>query len=129
MGLAEKQAMATFKEKKAASLIENLNKATGSKIEVIFDEADFTVDAINKLEFGFFDRLCLDLTAICKDTLGKDAIKESLKSVVVKNTPEPKKASIDLANGVLTVTGKWNGSPGDDLPGKGDYQKYIMSKL
>jgi hypothetical protein len=129
VGLAEKQALATFKEKQLSALVEALKKTTGTDLAVTVDEASFTVNAIGKLQFGFFDRFNLDLAAICKDNLGKEAIKESLKSVVIKNTTEAKKIAMDLSGGVFTVTGKWDGSPGDDLPGKGDYQKYIMTKL
>jgi hypothetical protein len=128
MGLVEKQAWATFKENLPARL-ERLHKVTGTTIELSFDEESFkSKDSILTLGNSFCDRLISAMEDICKDNLGKTAVAEAVKKVVCKYKPEGG-FGIDLKEGQLAVTGKFEGSGGTDFPGPADYKKYLMSHL
>ena len=130
MGLAEKQAMAQFKEKQYPEWHKKLTTALGKPIEVTFEDMTFTtVDGVRNLPSCFFDRFTADVAAICKDKLGKEAMQGAVKSVCVKYTSTPKEFKLDLTEGVFTITAKWDGSPGTDCPGAGNYKTFFMSKL
>lgn len=129
MGLADRQAIAAFKEKKFNEQLGKLKAAVGADIAIEVDETDFTKAAIESLPNALFDRLRDDLKKICKDDLGKQAVRDAVKKVVAKYTPTPKAHAISLEGGQLTVTARWDGSSGTDFPGYDDYKKYLMPRL
>ncbi len=130
MGLAEKQAMAQFKEKLFPDWHKKLTTALGKPIDVTFEDMTFTtVDGVRYLPSCFFDRFTADVAAICKDKLGKEAMQGAVTSVCVKYTPTPKDFKLELSDSVFTVTAKWDGSLGTDCPAAGAYKTFFMSKL
>jgi len=130
MGLADRQAMASFKEKKLAEQLAKLKAVVGADVAIEIDEStEFTKGAAAALPNAVFDRLRDDLKKVCKDELGKQAVREAIKKVVVKYTADSKSPSITLDGGALTIVGKWDGSGGSDYPSFDDYKKYLMSKL
>jgi hypothetical protein len=117
VGLAGRQAMAAFKEKKFAEQLGKLKAVVGTDIAVEVAETDFTKAAIEMLPNALFDRLRDDLKKICKDDLGKQAVREAVTKVVAKFTATPKAPTVTLEGGQLAGTGKWDGTAGTDYPG------------
>ena len=130
MGLADRQAMAVFKDKKLAAQLAKLKTVVGADIAIEIDEStELPKGAVGMLPNAMFDRLCDDLKKVCTDDLGRQAVRDAIKKVVVKYTTLPKSPSITLDAGALIVVGKWEGSPGADYPGYDDYKKYLLAKL
>lgn len=130
MGLAEKQALANMKERYLPAQLDALKAAMGGAVvDVTFDDASFTsVAAAQMIPNGLFVRLNADLNEITVDALGKATLQESLKKIHIVCHAQ-NSYSLDLTGGTLTITGKFDGSLGNDLPGYGDYKQYLMSKL
>lgn len=130
MGLAERKEMASFKKDYFAPKIAELNEAAGgADIQATLDEASFTtVAAIQMISNGVFDRLIDDMKYICNDDVGKEAVRDGIKTLHIVHKDEPG-YTLDLTNGTLTVRAKLDGSIGEDLPGYGAYKDFMMQKL
>ena len=129
MGLAEKQAWAAFKENSMPAKLSELQKTTGTNVEVAFDEPSFTIEAVQWVADSFFKRFLNDLEEICGDKLGKEAVSEAIKKIFIKHSATATTPELNLTGGTLTITAKWDGSAGSDYPGMGDYKTFLMSKL
>ena len=130
MGLAERQAMAQFKEGYLPEFQLKLNEAIGKPVEIAIDETSFsTVDGIRYLSTSFFDRFVTDIQAICQDKLGKEALQEAIKKVQISYTAQDKAYKMDIANGTFSCQGKWEGSLGNDCPSAGMYKEFLVPRL
>lgn len=93
------------------------------------DEANFTtVAAIQMLSHGVFDRLIDDMKSVCSDDVGKQAVREGIRTLHIVHKDAPGFAQ-DLMDGTLTVRAKVDGSLGEDLPGYGTYRAFMLKKL
>jgi hypothetical protein len=130
MGLAERQMMAKLKDQWLPDYQTKLNEALGCPVEIVMDEASFaTVDSISYLGTLFFDRFTSGVREICSDKLGKEALQEAMKKVVIHHTTAEKSHKLDLSGGTFSATGKWDGSLGTDTPGSSEYKEFLMTKL
>jgi hypothetical protein len=106
-----------------------LNEIAGCEIDVEINWDTFTTkDDVVMIPNAFFDRFNEDLKKICSDDLGKEAVQEAIKKIVVEEN-EANQMNFDKANGTLTIKGKWSGSPGRAYPSYGDYKKEIEANL
>ncbi|MCY1047699.1 hypothetical protein OV208_40760 [Corallococcus sp. bb12-1] len=130
MGLAERKELAAFREESFAPKLEELRAAAGgADLQVTLDEASFTsVAAIQMISNGIFDRLIDDLKAVCGDTIGKEAVRDGIKTVHVIHKEDPG-YTLELSGGTLTLKAKVDGSLGSDLPAYGDYKRYLLRTL
>ncbi|MCY1030739.1 hypothetical protein OV207_04670 [Corallococcus sp. BB11-1] len=130
MGLAERKELATFKEESLGPKLAELREAAaGAQLQFTLDEASFTsVGAIQMLSNGVLDRLIDDLKAVCVDTIGKEAVRDGIQTVHVVHKEEAG-YTLDLTGGTLTVRAKLDGSLGSDLPGYGDYKRFLLRTL
>ncbi|RKG73017.1 hypothetical protein D7W79_26780 [Corallococcus exercitus] len=130
MGLAERTEWATFKQESFASKVEELKRAAGgADLQVTLDEASFTtVAAIQMLSNGIFDRLIDDLKSVCRDDIGRQAVREGIQTVHIVHKDAPG-YTLDLKDGTLAIQAKVDGSIGEDLPGYGAYRSFLLKKL
>ncbi|NOK23833.1 hypothetical protein [Corallococcus carmarthensis] len=130
MGLAERKEMAAFKKDSFAPKVAELKEAAGgADIQVTLDEASFTtVAAIQMISNGIFDRLIDDMKYVCNDDVGKEAVRDGIKTLHIVHKDEPG-FTLDLTGGTLTVRAKVDGSIGEDLPGYGAYKDLMLKKL
>ncbi|MFB1485182.1 hypothetical protein [Corallococcus sp. RDP092CA] len=130
MGLAERQELAAFKQDTLPPKVAELREAaSGADLQVTLDEESFTtVAAIQMLSNGIFDRLIDDLKLVCRDDIGKQAVREGLQRLHLVHQEAPGYA-LELKDGTLTVRAKMDGFIGDDLPGHGSYKDFLYKKL
>lgn len=109
MGLAEKRAMTEFQNNSYPSLKKKIDEAAGFDVPIEIDwvslakpnQAAVYQEAWTKI---FFEPLIEGLKAICTDDLGKQALKESLKKVEIRNSGEfCDRSGITLTGGVLRI--------------------------
>jgi hypothetical protein len=62
-----------------------------------------TYESLNFLDNISCHRLNMALRVICQDKMGKEAVREGLKSVKLKNVKTPEEMSLAFANGVLEM--------------------------
>lgn len=90
MGLIEKRAIKNFQDNNYPALVNEINQAAGFEvpIEVKWDSLAKT-DYAHLYDEGFtkvyFNTLAQAFKEITIDDLGKDALKETLKKVIIKN--------------------------------------------
>ena len=71
------------------------------------DWATFENDgpALRKLQHLGVRLMSNAFRVICSDDLGKEAVRTSIKSVVITNVPDAKEGSVQLENGTVTLRG------------------------
>ncbi len=130
-GLKEKRAVKDFQEKSYPKLIKEINAAAGVDVPVEVDWNSIAVkDYSDMYEEGFtkvyFTPLLDALKSICADDMGKAALKDGLKKVVIKNSSNsysPSKFSFD--DGVLVI----DHSPTTNIGDTKDRTKKIVKLL
>src|SRR5690349_23914181 len=90
MGLAEKRALKEFQDKSYKQLTSEINKLAGYNIEfdIKWDNialADYTHLYEEGFSKVYFEPIIGALKEITSDDMGKEALKETLKKVVIKN--------------------------------------------
>ncbi len=105
MGLEEKRWAKSRKEAEGPALVAQVQAITGTKAAVDIDWDAFSsnledVGYITDDQYGL-NNLVRALTNVCKDDLGKDAIKDSLKKVVVKSA-KADQTKFQFEAGVIT---------------------------
>ena len=86
----------------------------GGKMSFEIDWSTFTGDlqGLNWLEFNGPQQVVNAFRMIGTDDLGKEALRESVKKIVVKNAKEEKDKAMALKDGVFTLTCAFAKSPG-----------------
>ena len=86
----------------------------GGAMKFDIDWATFTGDlqGLNWLEFNGPQQVVNAFRIIGTDDLGKEALRETIKKVVVKNAKEEKDKAMALESGVFTLTCAFAKSPG-----------------
>lgn len=109
----------------------DLKQACGGDIEVVVDWAGFESDlaALERLSSQCFDRLVAAIGWVCKDEVGKAAVREKVRRVVVRNVGTAAERTLDLSDGVLTVAGVWSSVEWGGLYHQNDYFKFFESRL
>lgn len=135
MGLAERRAAEQYKNDEYPEWKRKLDEAAGFElsIEVKWDELAVDDYANSYSQFFpkvYFEPLQRALAAVAIDDMGKQALKASLKSIVVRNSNEYSNYSgFKFANGILTIDHKPSYNIGDvDDRAKG-IQKLLESAL
>jgi len=112
MGLAERRSAERFKNEDYPGWKARIDEAAGFEvpIEVSWDElavADYADRYAEYFPQVYFQPLLDALASIAADDMGRDALRESLSSVIIKNSDEYFSPSgITFADGVLTFDHK-----------------------
>ncbi len=91
MGLAEKRAVQEFQDKVFPGLKKKIDAAVGFGVELEVqwdsltepDSAHLYAESFTKV---YFEPLTASLKSICNDDMGKKALQQSLKKIVICNT-------------------------------------------
>ncbi len=110
MGLSEKRAITAFQETKFPALKKEIDAAAGFVVpmEVKWDtlaSEGYGSDYETFFTKVFFQPVINAFQAVCTDQMGKDALKNNLKKIMISNEGgfySPEKA-ISFKNGVLSI--------------------------
>ncbi len=130
MGMAEKRAMQDAQEKWLPTRTKEIADICGAEIPYEVDWDSFADDAqgISWLEANGPHQVACAFRPICKDDIGKEAIVEGIKKIVLQNTAEPGDKGLSLEGGVLKLVCAFAKSPGGRFAYK-DMQKFLEEKL
>jgi hypothetical protein len=135
MGLAERRAAEQFKNDDYPNWQAKIDKAAGFEVpvEVTWEElavADYTSSYAEFFAKVYFQPLVTTLTAITVDEMGKTALRDGLKKIIVRNTDQYYGTSgFTFADGVLTLDHKPHTNVDDiDERAKG-LQRILESRL
>lgn len=103
MGLIEKRLIKEAKETWLPGEAKDMQEAAGAPVEIDIDWASFesSADALKNLPHLGMRKMANAFRVICVDELGKEAVRESVKRVVITNVQG--EAKISLENGVITL--------------------------
>lgn len=132
MGLQEKRAITAFQENTFVDLVKEINAIAGYEPEV-----DVKWDTLAVADYGhlynegftkvYFDPLIATLKEIAADDLGIEALKETLKKIIIKNEGNfgSPKSAYSFADGVLTI----DHSPITNINDVAERTKYLVQFL
>ena len=104
MGLNERRKMKELQEVTLPGRVREIEEICGKPIpyEVDWDSFD-TLESLNFLDNCSCHRLNMALRVICQDDMGKQAVKDGLKLVKLKNSKD-KTVKLSFENGTLEMT-------------------------
>jgi hypothetical protein len=112
MGLAERRAVKEFMDNQLPAAKKAIDDAAGFEVEINADWESLAVPDYSHMYTDcflkvFFQPVEEAFKDICKDNMGKEALKSGLKQVVFKNTNEYSNPSgITFESGVLSIDHK-----------------------
>ncbi|MBI3272390.1 MAG: hypothetical protein HYZ53_25585 [Planctomycetes bacterium] len=125
MGLQEERAKKEALEKWLPARQKEVNEVCGGNIPLEVDWATFATDAkgISWLENNGPVIVARGFRRICKDDLGKEAIRNAVKKILFKNITDPKAKKMSLEGGVFECCFAFAQSPG------GRYDEHEVAKF
>ncbi len=129
MGLAEKKQIRFIEENNIPDIKKRLNNTLGKEIEININWDSFeTVNQLQEIYHQALGRITEGIEKIASDDMGKEALQESMTTIHINNIDDASAKNVALADGVLTVDGKWEDfSNGIFTPG--DYRTKIENLL
>jgi hypothetical protein len=112
MGLAERRSVLRFENDDYPAFKARIDEVAGFEvhIEVAWDELaaeDYADSYAQFFPMVYFEPLISALSAVCIDDLGKNALRDGLSKIIVRNTDEHSSESgISFTDGVLTFDHK-----------------------
>jgi hypothetical protein len=105
MGLIEKRLIKEAKEAWLPGEEEEIRTIAGGPVTLDIDWASFETDAdaLKNLQHLGIRKITNALRVVCVDELGKEAVRDGINRVVVRNVQEGN-ASITLEKGVVTLS-------------------------
>ena len=105
MGLTERRKMKTLQEEVLPEREREIAEICGTAIPYDVDWASFEQDAtaLEFLDNLSCHRLNMALRVICMDEMGREAVRDGLTRVVLRNVSEPADRHIAFDGGVLTM--------------------------
>jgi len=104
MGLIEKRYIKDGKEKWVPEANKDLQEVTGGaqEFEIVWEGFESDTEALKNLQNQGMARIIRGLRQICVDDLGKEAVNEQIKAILVKNVDNKSKNSITIEDGKAT---------------------------
>lgn len=105
MGLIEKRLIKEAKETWVLEEQKDMRAIANSDVVIDIDWPTFESDepALRNLQHLGVRKLSNAFRVICTDDLGKEAVRDSIKRVVVTNDKDVKEASVNLDAGTVTL--------------------------
>ncbi len=130
MGLQEKRAMKEAVEGWLPKRQKELNDLCAGEVPYEVDWDSFADDAkgISWLEANGPQQVASAFRVVCKDDLGKEAIRDGIKKVVLKNVGEIEGKALSFDDGVLALACAFAQSPRGRF-GYKEIQTLLESKL
>jgi len=105
MGLAERRKMKDLQENTLPQRVKEIEEICGAPIpyEVDWDSFADDLEGLNFMDNLSCHRLNMALRVICQDELGKEAVRQTLKKVRLKNVKDKSEMKLAFASGVLEM--------------------------
>jgi hypothetical protein len=105
MGLIEKRLIKEAKESWLPGEAEDIRNVVGAPVELDIDWASFETDeaALKTLQHLGVRKFSNALRVICVDDLGKEAVREGVKRIIVTNKQAPP-GEVTCKDGVVTLS-------------------------
>lgn len=105
MGLPERRKIKELQDVTFPERVKEIEEICGAPIpyEVDWDSLSDDMEALNFIDNISCHRLNMALRVICQDDMGKEAVRESLKKVQLKNVKTRDQMSLTFAGGVLAM--------------------------
>lgn len=110
MGLAERRATKSFQDTKFPGLKKSIDAAAGFPVDVEVKWETISPEGQSHLYDESWPKLYFvpvadALTSICRDDMGKEALKAALKKIVIQNTKDNSSSSYwcEFGGGTLTL--------------------------
>lgn len=109
MGLQERRQMAELKENTLPERSREIEEICGRPVPYEVDWASFENDAqaLNFLDNIACHRIHMALRTIALDRLGRDALRDGLKTIRLKNVGDLAHRKLDFSDGVLELHAPW----------------------
>lgn len=98
------------------------------KFEIDWSTFDGDLKGMNWLEFNGPQQVVNSFRIVGADDLGREALREAVKKIVVKNAKEEKARALAFKDGVLTLTCAFAKSPGGRFS-HDEIAKFLTGKL
>lgn len=130
MGLIEKRLIKQGKEEWIPTANQELRELTGGEQVYDVDWDTFSSDAegLQNLQGQGFRRINAAIRVICRDDLGKEAMAESVKKILLRDVDDPAQKEITVKDGVITIQCAW-GKGGDGYYEDGEIRRIIERAL
>jgi hypothetical protein len=105
MGLPERRKIKELQDTTLPGRVKDIEEICGAPIpyEVDWDSLSDDMEALNFLDNISCHRLNMALRVICQDEMGKEAVRETLKKIKLKNVKSRDEMSLTFADGVLEM--------------------------
>ncbi len=105
MGLAERRKIKELQDTTLPGRVKEIEEICGAPIpyEVDWDSFNDDLEALNFMDNISCHRLNMALRVICQDEMGKEAIRETVKKIKLKNVKTAKDMSIAFDAGTLEM--------------------------
>jgi hypothetical protein len=129
MGLAEKRWIAQFQTEELPKYQERLDKAVGAKLplEIAWDSFD-VMTALEYFEHQGLAYVAEAFELMCRDQIGKDAVKDAIKKISIKNVKSAADRKVVVKNKVVEIAGAWGDRSGETI-GADDIRKTVEAAL
>jgi len=130
MGIAERRKINELEEQVLPGRVKEIEEICGAAIPYKVDWASFAGDAtaLNSMDNLSCHRLNMALRMICQDEMGKEAVRNGIKEVRLRNVVTPADRNVVLEDGVLTMQCAYAlGTRG--MHSDSDIRAYLETKL
>ena len=105
MGLPERRKIKELQDTTFPGRVKDIEEICGAPIpyEVDWDSLSDDMEALNFIDNISCHRLNMALRVICQDDMGKEAVRETLKKIKLKNVKSRDEMSLTFAAGVLEM--------------------------
>jgi hypothetical protein len=130
MGLQERRMIADLQNTTLPERSREIEEICGKSVPYEVDWSSFESDAqaLNFLDNIACHRINMALRTIALDQMGRDALRDSLKTIKLKNVADATQRKLDFADGVLELHAPWAmGTQG--MHGDGAIRDTLMARL
>src|SRR5436305_10222169 len=105
MGLAERRKIKELQDEVLPGRLKEIEEICGAIIpyDVDWDSFSDDLEGLNFMDNLSCHRLNMALRTICIDDMGKEAVRDALKTIKLKNVKTKPEMSMTFANGVLEM--------------------------
>lgn len=133
MGLAERRKIQELQTTTLPERSREIEEICGKPVPYEVDWASFEADAaaLNFIDNAACHRVNMALRTIAIDELGREALREGLQRIQLRNTAGGDKGNervLDFAGGTLTLQAPW-GQGASGLHADGDIRALLMARL
>jgi hypothetical protein len=127
MGLQERRRIKMLQDEVLPSVKAEIKELCGKEIEWDVDWNSFKdMESLDNIEYQGIRLICDVFRSICYDEMGREAVREGIHKIIVKNFETVADVKNSFENGIFTVYGAW-GQSWDGYP-REDEMKTLLEK-